>query len=158
MRFERAAAASVALTLASLFIASAVNASGDKLVALVQVDAVVFKENGRLDPKVVAECDIEQALRKELDYVQRDKKSRGTAAEARGVTLRIDKIGNLGSIGRAGTELGVTVIPRGSDTGPLLLCQAKTTPFQLSHCERITDCVRKISDDIVDWARRQSKP
>lgn len=60
-------------------------------------------------------------------------------------TLRIDKVGTLGSVRQFGTEIGVTVIPAGQTTGQLSMCQARYKPFQLSACERIDECVEKIA-------------
>ena len=128
-----------------------------KTTPRIRLDAVVFKENGRLDAKIVAECDIEPKLRAAIAYELRHQ-SRADAAEARGVTLRIDKVDKIGDPGpptpRNGTELGVTAIPSGHATGQLFLCRKMLSPFQPTHCSRINECTKKIADDIVSWLHR----
>lgn len=150
MRLE-ASVAGFATSFALLFAAPPSTAADSK--PPIRLEAIGYKENGRLDPKIVAECNIEQDLRGAMNYVLARQASTGTP---RGVTFRIDKAGNLGSMGLAGTELGVTAIPAGRDTGQLFLCQKKASVFNASHCSRVTECARKIAEDVVDWMNRTS--
>lgn len=124
----------------------------------IQLDAVVFKENGRLDARIVAECDIEEKLRAALAYELRHQSRRDAPAEPRSVTLRIDRVDKVGDPGpptpRNGTELGVTAIPSGHATGQLFLCRKMLSPFQPSHCSRINECTKKIAGDIMSWLHR----
>jgi hypothetical protein len=157
MPLEAAIAARLRTVVALMLVAPALLAADSASTAPIAVDAIVFKENGRFDPKIVAECGIEEELRDAMNQALRRKASRRSAtAEPWHVTLRIDKIGNLGSVGQAGTELGVTAIWAGHDTGRLIVCRDRVSPFRPTHCGRIAHCARQIADDVVAWVAKQS--
>lgn len=160
MRRETRMAVRLRLGLALVLIGPALAlADSAKSRSPFEVDAVTFKENGRFTAKIVDECRIEQELRDAVAESnvtarrERPRRSSSTSVEPRHVTLRIDKVTNMGSAGELGTELGVTATPAGRDTGQLFLCQASARRafLRLSHCSRITYCAEKIAKDIATW-------
>ena len=119
------------------------------------LDGITFKENGRLHEKIVAECNVDGALSKAVDRVLRRRQFLREARVAQlHLSLRVDKIANLGSSGRAGTEIGVTAIPANRDSERLFLCRKQLSPFQLSHCDRINECTKEIAEDVANWAKQ----
>jgi hypothetical protein len=156
MQRDATAAIRSRMALALMLVAPALAVAHSKAEAPVELDAIVFKENGRIDAKVVAECDIEQELREAMKSVLPRKRSRRTSStdvESRHLTLRIDKIGNLGSVGQAGTEFGVTAILSGHPTERLFLCRARV-PLRVTHCGRISHCAMEIADDVAKWLNK----
>lgn len=135
-------------------------AADSKKPVPLELDSVSFKENGRFHEKIVAECNIESNLRSSLEDL--NKKLRRKASKRVPppapihLALRIDKVGNMGSVGRAGTEIGVTAIMVGSDKSRLFLCGDSGIPgpgLRLTHCARTTHCVQQIAEDVVNWTQ-----
>lgn len=142
----------------ALLLGVPVVATADSSVAVpVEVDAVVFKENGRIAPQVVAACPIEDQLRRAVRAANSRRQVKKSGLEPRHVTLRVDKLGNLGSLGSIGTEFGVTAIPAGREAGQLFLCQDNSRAIRTNHCERITYCAERFAKDISLWLGR-TKP
>jgi hypothetical protein len=142
------------LVLALLLVAPVLAMADSKSAMQIELDAIVFKENGRFHPGIVEECSVQEDLRQAMtNLIKVPRRKASASADRRHVTLRVDKIGTLGSVGRVGTEIGVTAILAGQDTGPLFLCRDRP-PFRPTHCARINHCARQIAEDAVNWLNK----
>ena len=144
------------LALGFALIAPALTMADPEKPTPIRLEAVVFKEGGRFNPKMVADCNVEQDLRDAMTRAL-GKPSRPSDRnfEPRGLTLRIDKLDTLGSLGQLGTQVGVSAILTGREPN-LFLCQERA-PFAMTHCGRITHCAKDIANDVATWLTKVGK-
>jgi len=130
----------------------------------VQVGQVYFKENGRIDEKIAAACNVEKNLRDSIATLnaialrkQATARRQSPADAERRVDVRIDKLAPIGWSGptsnSAGTELGVTALLSDQGVEQLFLCRAswKSRMVSPTQCSRVDYCADKIANDIAKW-------
>lgn len=159
--------------IAMLYAASAI-ASESAPAFNVQIGAINYKENGRIDEKLVSVCEPEKRLRESVNNFntsqqrKREKPQKTAAVVDRRVDIRIDKLAHIGWSGpnnnAAGTELNVTASLPGEGAEQLFICRSNWKSglvIRPTQCIRVEYCTDTITRSIADWMtayyRRQTR-
>jgi hypothetical protein len=121
-----------------------------------RVTSVALKQDGRLDDKVLQQCDVPRIVTESVQRFQPKKRVKG--ATTTDLVLRVDRVARVGGAYSAGdfggTDLAITLVFAGErETNQAFYCRANgfKSVRNPSHCERLDYCGEKIAEQISTW-------
>jgi hypothetical protein len=125
-----------------------------------RVTRVELKQDGRLDDRILQQCDVGRVLTESVQRFQAKHRKKGSVTTD--LVLRVDRIARVQGTFVAdfgGTDLAVTLLGAGGrETNQAFFCRANGLKSirNPSHCDRVNYCGEKIAEQISTWLSWQT--